>query len=110
MKTATLADIVISAQAAANEAFAAPNSFSRQQLKLAKFSESGFDQADFDNWESSFNSQLDMLATFSKQPSVATAAAKKAESVKARKRKTLRYPAAVSAFPLSRFPLLPLCL
>ena len=78
MKTATLADIVTSAQAAANEAFAAPNDFSRQQLKLAKFSETGFDAADFGNWESSFNAQLDMLATFSKQPSVATAAAQKA--------------------------------
>jgi hypothetical protein len=84
MKTTTLSDIVVNAQAAANEAVvpsaagALPDELGQQSLKLAKFSESGFDRADYPTWESAFNTQLQMLQTFSKQDSPATTAAKKA--------------------------------
>jgi hypothetical protein len=78
MKIVTLADIVTTAQAAANEAVNAPNTLSRQSLKLAKFAETGFDPADFDTWESAFNAQADMMAQFGRQDSPATVAAQKA--------------------------------
>lgn len=77
MKTATLADIVVSAQTGAQRAFMAPDLLARQSVKLAEFEASGFDRADFPSWESSFNAQMDMLSTFSKQPSVATLAAQR---------------------------------
>ena len=76
MKNTTLADLVLNAQAAANEAAAAPDELGRQSVKLAKFSESTFDRADFPTWENSFNAQAEMLAVFSKQDSPATRAAK----------------------------------
>jgi len=78
MPNTTLAQLVVSAQAAANEAAAATDALGQQSLKLAKFSEAGFDRADFPTWEQSFNTQLDMLAQFGKQDSPATAAARKA--------------------------------
>lgn len=83
MKTATLADIVLSAQAAANKAFA-PNTdgtskdiLAQRTIKLEEFAASGLDRADFPTWENSFNSQLDTLTVFSKQDSPATVAAKR---------------------------------
>ena len=78
MKNTTLAELVLSAQAAANEAAAAPDTLGQQSLKLAKFSEAGFDRADFPTWENAFNQQLEMNQVFGKQDSPATAAAKKA--------------------------------
>ena len=78
MKTATLADIVISAQAAAVKALAAADSLAQQSVKLEEFSLSGFDRLDFPNWENAYHTQLDSLATLAKQPSLATLAAQKA--------------------------------
>lgn len=83
MKTATLADIVISAQAAAQKAFAATDALAQQSIKLEEFAQSGFERTDFATWENSFLSQLEMLTNFSKQDSPATAAAKKAAATPA---------------------------
>jgi hypothetical protein len=77
MKNTTLAELVLSAQAAANEAAAATDELGRQSLKLAKFSESSFDRADFPTWENAFKQQLEMNQVFAKQDSPATATAKK---------------------------------
>jgi hypothetical protein len=77
MTNTTLKDLVLSAQAAANEAAAAPDTLGQQSVKLAKFSEAAFDRLDFPTWENSFNGQLEMLTTFAKQDSPATTAAKK---------------------------------
>jgi hypothetical protein len=82
MTNTTLAQLVLSAQAAANEAAAAPDTLGQQSLKLAKFSEATFDRADFPTWENAFNAQLEMLSNFSKQDSPATIAAKKAAAAK----------------------------
>jgi hypothetical protein len=76
MKTATLADLVVSAQLAANEAASASDALARQSLKLAKFEEAGFDRADFPTWENSFNAQIEMHQAFGTQDSPATKAAK----------------------------------
>lgn len=76
MKNTSLAEIVLSAQAAANEAYGAADSLQRQRIKLEKFELAEHAPADFPTWETSFNNQLDMLAAFSKQDSPATRAAK----------------------------------
>jgi len=74
---ANLAQLVLSAQAAANEATAATDTLGQESFKLAKFSESGFDRADYSTWSNAFNAQLEMYRAFSQQDSPATAAAKK---------------------------------
>jgi len=79
--TTTLAQIVLSAQAAANEAAASSDILGQESLKLAKFSESGFDRADYPTWSNAFNAQLEMYQAFSKQDSPATIAAKKAAQI-----------------------------
>jgi len=73
----TLADLIISAQAAALKAFTAQDVLAQQSLKLEEFAATGFDRADYPTWENSFNSTLELLQIFSKQDSPATAAAKK---------------------------------
>lgn len=78
MKNITLADLVISGQAAANKAYSAADTLAQQTIKLEEFATANFDRADFAAWENAFNAQLEMLAAFSKQDSPATAAAKKA--------------------------------
>lgn len=80
MKNTTLADIVLSAQAAANEAFHAADDLQRQKIKLEKFELAEHDRADFPAWESSFNAQLEMLGSFARQDSPATRAARLAGS------------------------------
>ena len=84
MKNVTLADLYISAQAAANTAFQ-PNAdgtkkdvLAQAATKLEEFGASGFDRADFPTWESNFETQLYNLAHYSQQDSPATIAAKKA--------------------------------
>jgi hypothetical protein len=77
MKNATLADIVVSAQAAAQKAFAGEDVLAQQSIKLEEFAATGFDRADYPTWENSFNSQVDMLKAFSVQDSPATTAAKR---------------------------------
>jgi hypothetical protein len=77
MNNITLADIVKSAQAAANKAIAAPDALARQTIKLEEFAMANFDRADFSAWENAFNAQIDMLQAFSQQDSPATIAAKK---------------------------------
>jgi hypothetical protein len=82
MKTTSLADLVASAQAAANKAFApnadgsAKDALAVQTLKLEEFATANFDRLDFANWENAFFAQLEMLVNFSKQDSPATKAAK----------------------------------
>lgn len=84
MKNTTLADIVLSAQAAANEAAALKASgFEIQQHKLTKFMEAEFDRADYPNWEQCFNNQIGLLEAWSKQDSPATHAAKLAATAAA---------------------------
>lgn len=78
MKNTTLADLVISAQGAANKAYTVPDALAQQTIKLEEFATSNFDRADFAAWENAFNAQLDMLKAFSQQDSPATVAAKKA--------------------------------
>jgi len=78
MINTTLKDLVLSAQAAANEAAAAPDALGRESVKLAKFSESGLDRLDFETWCDSFNNQIEIHQVFGKQDSPATVAAKKA--------------------------------
>ena len=78
MKSCTLADIVISAQFAAQKAFAVAEASVREKIKRAEFAASGFDRAHYPSWESAFNAQLRLLAAFGKpaHPAiVATAAA-----------------------------------
>jgi hypothetical protein len=84
MKNATLADLLISAQTAANTAFQ-PNAdgsqkdiLARETVKLEEFGSSGFDRADFPTWENNFQNQLNTLASYSQQDSPATVAAKRA--------------------------------
>jgi len=81
MKNATLADIVISAQASAIKAKAATDSLGQQSIKLEEFAATGFDRADYPTWENSFNAQVEMLTVFGQQDSPATAAAKKAAAL-----------------------------
>lgn len=81
MTNTTLADLVKSAQAAANKAIAAPDSLAQQTIKLEEFAMANFDRADFATWENAFNAQLEMIQNFSKQDSPATIAAKKAQSI-----------------------------
>ena len=81
----TSKDIVLSAQAAANEAASAPDQLGSESVKLAKFSESGLDRADYPTWSNAFTSQAEMLQNFAKQDSPATIAAKKAAAVAAAK-------------------------
>jgi hypothetical protein len=78
MQTTTLADLVVSAQAAALKARDAKDQLALQSIKLEEFAASGFDRADFPTWENSFNGQIEMLTAFGQQDSPATAAAKKA--------------------------------
>ena len=73
----TLADIVLTAQAAANKAVKAPDALAQHTIKLEEFATANLDRADFPTWEQAFNAQLDMLTNFAKQDSPATAAAKK---------------------------------
>ena len=77
MKTTSLADLIINARTAAQKSFTAPDPLTQQTTKLEEFSTSGFDRADFPTWENAFNAELEMLTVFSKQDSLATAAAKK---------------------------------
>jgi len=77
MKITKLSDLVLSAQAAANKAFHATNTFEGKSIKLEEFRASEFDHNDFDTWESAFNAQLEMLKNFSMQDSPATTIAKK---------------------------------
>jgi len=91
MINTTLAQIVVSAQAAANKA-AAPNAdgsakdaLSVQTLKLEEFANANFDRADFATWENSFRLQYETVKFFSKQDSPATAAAKRAAAAAAAK-------------------------
>lgn len=74
----TLADLILSAQAAAQKAHAVTSLLEQQTAKLQAFTASGFHVDDFPAWENSFNAQLEMLTAFSKQPSPATVAAAKA--------------------------------
>jgi hypothetical protein len=78
MQNTTLKDLILSAQAAANEAAAATDQLGRDAVALAKFQESGFDRADYPTWLNSFGAQLEIHLVFGKQDSPATAAAKKA--------------------------------
>lgn len=78
MKTTTLAEIVISAQAAAQKALGAPDSLARQSVKLAEFEASGHDRLDFPNWENAFNTHLDLLTALGRQESEGTKAARRA--------------------------------
>lgn len=73
----TLADIVLSAQAAANKAHGLGNALQRLEVKLAEFRAGEFDFEDFQTWENAFNGQLEMLDHFSKQPSPAVVVAAK---------------------------------
>ncbi len=77
----TLADIVLSAQAAGQKAFADPSALAQQMTKVEAFKASGFDALDFPTWENGFYAQLEMLTAFSKQSSPATAAATKAAAL-----------------------------
>ncbi|HEV2693419.1 MAG TPA: hypothetical protein VG347_11035 [Verrucomicrobiae bacterium] len=77
MKT-TLADIVLSAQAAAAQAHRLVTAIERQTAKLQAFTVGNFHPDDFQTWENAFNYQLEMLINFTKQPSPATVAAAKA--------------------------------
>ena len=72
----TLAQLVLSAQAAANKAFVGKDTLARQSIKLEEFAAADFARADFPSWENAFNTQLDMLDAFSRQDSPATAAAR----------------------------------
>ena len=78
MNKTTLADLVLSAQSAATKAHAIITALEQQTVKLQSFTASGFHADDFPTWENAFHAQLEMLATFSRQPSPATAAAKAA--------------------------------
>ena len=77
MKTTTLKDLVVSAQAAALKAFAAADNLAQQTVKLEEFGIANFDRADFPTWENAFNVQIEMLSNFAKQDSPATSAAKR---------------------------------
>ncbi len=74
----TLADLAISAQSAGQKVFKAADFLARESVKLEEFAASGFDRADYPTWEQSVNAQAEMLTNFSKQPSPATLAARKA--------------------------------
>lgn len=73
----TLADLIIHARNAAQKAFAANDVLAQQTTKLEEFGISDFDRDDFPTWEGAFNAELEMLAVFSKQDSIATVAAKR---------------------------------
>jgi len=77
---ATLAELTVSAQAAANKAAAdkSQDQLSHESIRLEEFAASGLDRADYVTWLGAFNAQLEMLLAYSKQDSPATAAAKKA--------------------------------
>lgn len=85
MKTnnTTLAELVLSAQAAANKAQSAPDQLGRESIRLEEFAASGFDRADYLTWLNGFNAQVDMLDMFTRQDSPATTAAKKAAALAA---------------------------
>jgi hypothetical protein len=84
MQNTTLKDLVLNAQAAANEAASASDQLGRDAVALAKFNESGFDRADYPTWMNAFNTQLQIHDAFAKQDSPATAAAKKAAAASAK--------------------------
>jgi len=88
MKT-TLADLALTAQAAANEAYSAKELFERTNIKLDKFRAAGHESGDFPVWENLFNAQLEMLGHYSAQPSPATIEAAKAAAKAAGLGKTL---------------------
>ena len=73
----TLADLILNARNAAQKAFSEPSQLAAQLTKLDQFKSSGFAALDFSTWENAFNTEMDMLTAFSKQPSPATAAAAK---------------------------------
>ena len=73
----TLAQLILSAQAAAQKTLAAPDMLAQQSIKLEEFAMANFDRSDFSTWENAFNAQLEMLQNFSKQDSPATTAAKR---------------------------------
>ena len=77
MKTTTLADLVLSAQAAANKAHAAADALAQETIRHEEFGAAQFDRADYPTWKNAFTAQLEMLAVFSKQDSPSTSAAKK---------------------------------
>ena len=92
MKTATLADLVTSAQAAANKAFAMPDRIAVLSTMLEEFAVSGFERSDVETWENAFNAQFEMLTNFSRQPSPATLAAQKAAQAAAAAQATVPAP------------------
>jgi hypothetical protein len=71
----TLADLVINARLAAQNAFNITDPLARQTAKLEGFKAAGFESRDFPTWENAFYAELEMLTTFSRQPSPAAAAA-----------------------------------
>ena len=79
----TLADIVISARAAATKALAAKDPLALASLKLEEFAASGFDRADFLTWEQSFNATVDEIKHLALTDSPATYAAKRAAAAAA---------------------------
>ena len=74
----TLADLVISAQAAANKAATAKDQLAQESVRLEEFAASGFDRVDYPTWLNAFNAQLQMHEAFNTQDSPATKAAKQA--------------------------------
>lgn len=80
MLNTKVSDLVVSAQSAALKAFAAKDTLAQQSIKLEEFAASGFDRGDYPTWENAFNSQVEMLRSFSQQDSPATRAAKIAAS------------------------------
>ena len=79
--TVSIADLVLSAQAAALKAATAKDQLAQQSIKLEEFAASGFDRLDFPMWENAFNGQIDTITNFAKQDSPATLAAKKAAAI-----------------------------
>ncbi|HEV2694230.1 MAG TPA: hypothetical protein VG347_15155 [Verrucomicrobiae bacterium] len=75
-KLPTLADIVLSAQAAANTAVSITTTLERQASKLKAFADSNFHADDFPNWENAFYEQLQNIENLAKQPSIASKAGK----------------------------------
>jgi hypothetical protein len=71
-----LAQLIQSAQSAANKAHEVIELLDKAAIKLNEFHQSGLAKADFPTWEQHFNAQLDLLAHFAKQETPATTAAK----------------------------------
>ena len=82
-KSLSLADLVVSAQAAALKAFQANDKLAAQTVKLEEFGISGLGREDFDTWEYAFNAHLDTLTNFRLQDAPSVTAAKKAAAIAA---------------------------